>query len=58
MEIKVSTFYNCQALYPYMPRAIFDALEAAWLDGRELASVPAEAFLLMREEAPAEVWPE
>ena len=58
MEIDVNTFYHCQALYPYMPRPLFDALEAAFLAGQERAEVSAADFVKMKEEAPADVWPE
>ncbi len=58
MEIDVNTFYHCRPLYRYMPRSVFDALEAAFLDGRLTAEVPADDFEQMRKEAPACVWPE
>lgn len=58
MQIDVNTFYHCQALYPYMPRSIFDALEAAWLAGKKLADVPEADYKLMKDNAPADVWPE
>ena len=35
MEIAINTFYSNRALYPFIPRNVFDALEAAYLDGRE-----------------------
>lgn len=35
MEISVNTFYSNRAYYPFIPRHVFDALEAAYLDGRE-----------------------
>lgn len=58
MELDVNTFYHCRPLYIYMPQAIFDALEAAFLAGLPSAKVSAEDYLLMRSKAPAEVWPE
>ncbi|MBD5421182.1 MAG: hypothetical protein HDR47_08125 [Bacteroides sp.] len=58
MEIDVNTFYHCQPLYKYMPRPLFDALEAAFLAGQERAVVSAADFETMKEEAPADVWPE
>lgn len=58
MEIDVTTFYHCQRLYSYMPRPVFDALEAAFLAGQERAEVSAADYAKMKEEAPAEVWPE
>lgn len=41
-----------------MPRSIFDALEAAWLAGKKLADVPEADYKLMKDNAPADVWPE
>lgn len=58
MEIDVNTFYHCQALYQYMPRPLFDALEAAWLAGRSRAVVSEADFYSMKQKAPADVWPE
>ncbi len=58
MEIDVNTFYHCRPLYRHMPRPVFDALEAAFLEGRARADVPAADFEQMRAEAPADVWPE
>lgn len=57
MEIEVNTFYHCRPLYKYMPRSIYDALEAAFLDGRAWVEVPAEDYYKMKSEAPAEIWP-
>ena len=58
MEIDVNTFYQCRALYPYMPRPLFDALEAAFLAGQARAEVSEADFISMKQKAPAEVWPE
>ena len=58
MEIDVNTFYHCQPLYIYMPRPLFDALEAAWLAGCSCAEVSEADFNSMKQKAPAEVWPE
>lgn len=58
MEIDVNTFYHCQALYPYMPRPLFDALEAAFLAGQARAVVSETDFISMKQKAPADVWPE
>ncbi len=44
IEIPVKDYYFAQALFPKMPRPMFDALEAAYLEGRPTASVPAESF--------------
>lgn len=58
MEIDVNTFYHCWPLYIYMPRPVFDALEAAWLAGEATAVVSEADFKKMKEEAPVEVWPD
>lgn len=39
MEILVKTFYSNRELYPFIPRHVFDALEAAYLDGREVITI-------------------
>ena len=44
IEIQVKEYYFNGALFPYMPRSMFDALEAAYLQGRPVAAVPAESF--------------
>lgn len=44
IEIPVKDYYFAQALFPYIPGVMFSALEAAFLEGRPVASVPAESF--------------
>lgn len=44
ITISVASVYHNAALYPYMPRAIFDALEAAFLAGGSSAEVPAALY--------------
>lgn len=39
MEILISTLYSHRELYPFIPRHVFDALEAAYLDGRETITI-------------------
>lgn len=39
VTIKVLDYYNKLEYYRYMPREIFAALEAAYIDGRETADV-------------------
>ena len=39
MRIKVKDYYGNPDYYSVMPQAIFDALEAAYLDGQEFADV-------------------
>lgn len=58
MVIDVNTFYHCRALYIYMPRPVFDALEAAYLEGHSSIEIGDEDYSRMKQLAPAEVWPE
>ena len=58
MRIDVNTFYFCRPLYIYMPRSVFDALEAAYLDGRCFAEVAEADYCSMKRNAPVDVWPE
>lgn len=44
MKINVNEFYGNPSYYSVMPQAIFDALEAANLDGQESADVDKEQF--------------
>jgi hypothetical protein len=44
IEIKVSEYYDNHKYYAVMPEIIFDALEAAFLNGCEVATVPKSAF--------------
>ena len=37
--IHVDTFYANRAYYPFIPRVVFDALEAAYLEGKGTADV-------------------
>lgn len=37
--INVDTFYSNRAYYPYIPASVFDALEAAFLEGKDTAVV-------------------
>lgn len=39
MEININTLYPKRELYPFIPRNVFDALEAAYLDGREVITI-------------------
>ena len=47
IEIKVSEFYDKPKYYPDMPEEIFNALEAAFINGEKFAIVPKFAFELM-----------
>lgn len=39
MEIAINTLYSNRELYPFIPRRVFDALEAAYLDGKEVITI-------------------
>ena len=57
MLVDVFSFYHCWPLYLYMPSRMFDALEAAFLDGATVARVNEADFLYLKRNTPAEVWP-
>lgn len=40
VSINLEPYYTNRAYYPYLPAAVFDALEAAYLEGRESAEIP------------------
>lgn len=48
VKINVDQYYSKTELYPYIPSAVFDALEAAYLDGVEYAEVPRYQFAAMK----------
>jgi hypothetical protein len=50
IEIKVSEYYDNQKYYAFMPEIVFDALETAFLDGRDTAFVSKAAFDEMQKE--------
>lgn len=47
INIEVSEYYNNPKYYPYMPEAVFNSLEEAFLAGRETAEVPETEFNTM-----------
>jgi hypothetical protein len=49
IEIPVKTYYNRPDIYPHMAKCVFDALEKAFIDGKETACVPADEFKKMME---------
>jgi hypothetical protein len=49
-RIKVSDYYGIPTYYSVMPQAIFDALEAAFLEGKETADVDKVQFDRMIED--------
>ena len=44
MRIQVKDYYGNPDYYSVMPQAIFDALEAAYLDGQEFTDVDKAQF--------------
>lgn len=36
MEVAINTLYSNRELYPFIPRHVFDALEAAYLEGKKI----------------------
>lgn len=44
ISINVDSYYANRDYYPYIPAAVFDALEAAYLQGSESAIVPEAAY--------------
>ena len=50
IEIQVAEYYNKPKFYGFMPEEIFNALEAAFIEGKDTAGVPAEAFNLMLKQ--------
>lgn len=48
MEIAINILYSNRELYPFIPRHVFDALEAAYLDGKEVITInEADYFAIM-----------
>ena len=39
IEVSVMAYYACTWYYPFMPRAMFEALEKAFLEDRDTAEV-------------------
>lgn len=44
IEITIAEYYNNPQYYPVMPEVVFNALEAAFLEGKETAEVPKVEF--------------
>ena len=40
VEVNVDKFYSNRALYPFIPEAVFDALESAYLYVNECSRIP------------------
>jgi len=44
IEIKLLEYYANTKYYGFMPESVFNALESAFLDGKETAEVPKPEF--------------
>lgn len=53
MEIKINTLYANRELYPYIPRHIFDNLEAAYLEGEEVITIDEAEYNAIMSNAKA-----
>lgn len=47
VEINVDMFYSNRAYYPFIPGSVFQALEDAYLTGKETALVPEDEYNVM-----------
>lgn len=47
VEINVDEYYSNISYYPFIPASIFDALEAAFLNGSATVAVPVEEYSRM-----------
>lgn len=47
VEINVDMFYSNRAYYPFIPGSVFQALEDAYLAGKETALVPEDEYNVM-----------
>lgn len=50
IKVEIEGYYNRPEFYPYMPKEIFDKLEAAAMQGEDLAELPRELFEKMVED--------
>lgn len=48
--IQVSEYYNKPKYYGFMPEIMFNALESAFINGKETAEVPKAAFETMLKD--------
>lgn len=53
MEIAINTLYSNRELYPFIPRHVFDALEAAYLDGKEVITIDEAEYSAILSNAEA-----
>ena len=47
ISINVDSLYSKRDYYPYIPAPVFDALEAAYLEGKETAEVSESDYNVM-----------
>lgn len=47
ISISVDKFYLNKAYYPYIPASVFDALEEAFVAGRESADISEDDYQVM-----------
>ena len=57
IEINVDKFYSNRAYYPFIPGSIFQALENAYLSGKETALVPEDEYNVMMSNINASLCP-
>lgn len=50
IKIAIVEYYNKPQFFPFMPEVIFNALETAFLAGKETAEVPKAEFEKMLSE--------
>lgn len=53
MEIAINTLYSRRELYPFIPRHVFDALEAAYLEGKEVITIDEAEYSAILSNAKA-----
>ena len=44
IEITLAEYYNKPQYFPFMPEVVFNALETAFLEGKEITTVPKSEF--------------
>lgn len=50
IKVEIEGYYNRPEFYPYMPKEIFDRLEAAAMQGEDLVELPKGLFEKMVED--------
>lgn len=53
MEVAINTLYSNRGLYPFIPRHVFDALEAAYLEGKEIITIDEAEYNAIQSNAKA-----